>query len=134
MGLLRADEITPDAVLAPADVTSWLLVDDEVVVVHEPTRRAHVLNGSGSLVWQCLDGHASLAEIAADIGLSFEQPVDVVSEQMTALARNLGVLGLLHDVMSSLGALPVHVVTDHEAAGEPREDVAEPYIAVAPDN
>ncbi|HUG85311.1 MAG TPA: HPr-rel-A system PqqD family peptide chaperone [Euzebya sp.] len=64
-------------------------VDDEAVLLHEPTGQLHLLNPTGALVWHCLDGRATLQAIAEDIadvgGLDGEQ----VLAQLQALLTDL---------------------------------------------
>lgn len=54
------------AVLRPAAV-DWAVIGTRVVVRRPEGGRAHVLDPTSSLLWQCLDGEATLAELFADV-------------------------------------------------------------------
>lgn len=52
-----------------ADHVHTVEVVDETVVLHEPSGKLHVLNATGALVWDMLDGRrdvAALARVIAD--------------------------------------------------------------------
>jgi hypothetical protein len=77
-------------------------LDGETVVarlVGDPAElRTHWLNATGSVVWQCFDGTGTLDEIVADLADGFAADRDVVRDDVLALARRAGQLGLLAGV------------------------------------
>ncbi len=84
-------------------------IDGEAVLLDQAADRLHHLNATAALVWACLDGRSTLAQIAADLGAELGAPVD------TVLADTLVVMRRLHDE----GLL---VAVDPAPAGEPRHD------------
>ena len=65
-------------VLTPAPAVQLVEVDEEGILVHEERGSLHLLNPAGSLVWRCLDGESTLAEIATDIADILGVPFGVV--------------------------------------------------------
>lgn len=92
-------------------------LEGEVVLYDEDTDRVHVLNPTAGLVWDCLDGETSLAELAAELSRHFQADRDVVHRQVLDLARQLAQEGLVVEASDS-----------PDAAGRPpaTEDPAEP--------
>jgi hypothetical protein len=58
--------VPTSVVLRPAAV-DWAVIDARVVVRRPEGGPAHVLDPTSSLLWQCLDGEATLAELFADV-------------------------------------------------------------------
>lgn len=96
---IPADEIDLDfpARLNPAVGTA--ILDEEAILLDPATGGSHLLDGPGTLILQCLDGVASLREIAVDIadGLSLDQ--ETIESDVLGLVRTLGQLGLLDGVL-----------------------------------
>jgi hypothetical protein len=42
-------------------------LDDQTVIVDPQNRQVHVLNGTGSAIWQLLEGQRSVAEVVAEL-------------------------------------------------------------------
>jgi len=70
-------------------------IDGEAVLLDEATNRLHVLNPSGTLVWACFDGAATIGEIVADFCAELGQPRDAVLADTLAVTRHLADEGLL---------------------------------------
>jgi hypothetical protein len=70
-------------------------VDGELLVYDEKARTIHHLNGSASLLWDCLDGSGSLEDIAADIADVYGIDGGRVLEDIVEAARDLAAKGLL---------------------------------------
>lgn len=85
-----------DACFVPADVVAAEL-DGEIVLYNPQDHRIHHLDRTGSIVWQLLDGEATLGELADDIADAFGAPVDVVEADLRALFEELHGEGLLAD-------------------------------------
>lgn len=73
----------------------WAEVGGEVVVYDDATNRTLVLNQTGALFWQCLDGTATIGEIALDMADAFGVGVDTVTAELEALAAQLADMGVL---------------------------------------
>ena len=115
-GSRAAAGLSLESVVEPSDNCGSLVLRDEMVIVHEPSGRAHVLNQSGALIWQCLDGTSSLADIANDVADVFSLPPEGVQQQVVDLVRSLGTLGMLADVSPHLAALPLDII-ERDALG-----------------
>lgn len=94
---LTPDDITVDFVprLVPDLVET--AVDTDVIVLGGPTQLM-VLNPTAALVYQFLDGEASLGELIADLSDALEVDPAIVEADVLAFARELGGNGLLEGV------------------------------------
>lgn len=72
--------------------------DGEMVLIDAVTGTVHVLNPTAAIVWQCLDGSGSIAQIVADISDVFERGVDEVTDNVLEVVRRFGRQGLLEGV------------------------------------
>jgi peroxiredoxin len=72
--------------------------DGETVLVDAATGAVHLLNPTAAIVWQCLDGSGSVAEIVADIADVFERQADEVEGAVLEVVRRFGMQGLLRGV------------------------------------
>ncbi len=75
-------------------------LDGETVLYNPVDHRIHHLDPRATLVWQLLDGDASIAELAADISDAFGAPRDEVTEDLLTLVTDLHAEGLLIDSAS----------------------------------
>jgi hypothetical protein len=73
-------------------------VAGETVIYHETARTIHVLNPSASLVWNLLDGEASIADLALRLSDTFGVDELVMKDQILDIVRQFGQQGLLDDV------------------------------------
>ena len=71
-----------------------LAVGGEAVLA-DPEGGLHHLNATGALVWRCLDGRATLAEIAGDVAAVTGLPVTEVLADLARLTDQLDAAGLL---------------------------------------
>ena len=78
-------------------------LDGEIVIYNPVDHRIHHLDARAAMVWQLLDGEATLGQLAADIAEVFSTPVETVTADLVALAEELHGEGLLVD--SSSGRL-----------------------------
>ena len=74
-------------------------LDGEAVLYDEEQDMLHLLNPTATVVWSCLDGQTTLAELADDLADAFEMPVDVVTGELLQLVRQFGQQGLLEGVV-----------------------------------
>lgn len=70
-------------------------LDGETILYDEDSGGLHVLNPTATLVWRCLDGAASLGELADDIAAALGADPVAVGRDMLALAQQLDDEGLL---------------------------------------
>jgi hypothetical protein len=90
-------------------------------VLTDPDGGLHQLNPTGVLVWQLLDGRATLAEIAADVAAVAGAPVVDVLADLTQLADQLDAAGLLEPpgAPAAPGAPARAAVTGRRTLDEP---------------
>jgi hypothetical protein len=101
---IEAEAIDADFVaVARSDVTSVEL-DGELVLYDDAARVMHRLNPTASMLWACLDGSGSLAEIAADVASAYGADVVQVCSDLVAASRHLGRMGLVVGVRRSQDA------------------------------
>ncbi len=81
--------VSPSFVGAHSPDVHAVDIADEAVLLHEPTGELHLLNPTGALVWRCLDGRSTVAEIAADIAEVGGVPQDRVVADMVELLTEL---------------------------------------------
>jgi hypothetical protein len=88
---------TIDATFAP-EPWPWIasaILDGEAVLYDEDTGRVHVLNRSGTIAWQLLDGVSTIEQIGTDIADALgAEPVDIISN-IIDLVRMLATLGVI---------------------------------------
>lgn len=114
LGALVAGDLTAEPAEVPADALSLASTPlpratvtaeqaDDVLVVTDEARGASVsLDPVGGLIWSCLDGQSSLDELAHDLAVEFEAPLEVVRRDVLELVRDVGRLGLLDGVAAEL--------------------------------
>lgn len=109
--LVDLGRLTP----APSGAVAVVEVGDEVVLVDDLHGRALALNPSAALVWTCLDGESSLAEICGDLsevlGLGYEEILADVQD----LVRQLLDAGLA----TAPGVDPAHADDGRGCCGDP---------------
>jgi Coenzyme PQQ synthesis protein D (PqqD) len=95
---MRAASIGPGSALERSSDVAWVELDGEVVVYHEPTASAMVLNTTASLLWQLLEPGLSLGSIACELAEAYEAPAEDIEHDLVLAARELGLRGLLAGV------------------------------------
>ena len=81
-----------------ADSVAFTELDGETVLYDESTGGTHLLNPTASVLWQCFDGDASLDELAADVADAYGIDPAAAADDVRAVARSLGELGVLAGV------------------------------------
>lgn len=72
-------------------------LDGETVVYDERSGGLHRLNAPATIVWKCLDGDVTVAELAAEIAeVSGAEPAQIEADVLAAV-RDFEALGLLDD-------------------------------------
>jgi hypothetical protein len=73
---------------------AWIALDP--VVIYEPSSGGCMhLNPTGSLLWRCLDGCASLGDLASEFAKEFSMSKGPIERAVVALARRFVRLGLV---------------------------------------
>lgn len=135
MTRIRAEQVDESFVPIPATALYVVEIDGESVLLDEARDRLHVLNATGTIVWMCFDGQASIADIVTDIADVIGVPRDIVLSDALELTRHLGTEGLLDNVVAdpSIDA----PATRDEPADDPLDceddDEAPPEQAISDD-
>jgi hypothetical protein len=108
---------------APDPAVYTVELDGEAVLLDQDTGGLHLLNSTGTLVWLCLDGQSTLAEIAADIADGLRADPSRVRDDVLALARQFADEGLLTGSQA---------VESPERSGDGEERLS-PYVDEPPD-
>lgn len=97
------------------------VVDDEVLVLNEATGLSMLLDGTGAIVWQCLDGESTIAEICTDLADAFQVPQEEVTADVIRLVLQLGYVGLIEGISPPPPPPPpISLPTGTALATEPR--------------
>jgi PqqD family protein of HPr-rel-A system len=83
-----------------ADLTVVEL-DGEAVIYDEASGELHHLNPSATLIFDLLDGTATMRELAGDVADAFGLPAEEVESQIRILVRRFRTLGLLDEATAS---------------------------------
>lgn len=75
-------------------------LDGELVLYNPVDHRIHHLDRIGSIVWQLLDGQATIGELIDDLAAAFGSPRSVVEQDVGALIAELHSEGLLVNTSS----------------------------------
>lgn len=102
-----ADALDLDSRPGPRATVTAREVDGSTVLVDEATGASLSLDLLGAVVWQSLDGVASLREIAADIAEVFSADPDVVGRDVLRTVQACGAAGLLDGIAAGRPAPPV---------------------------
>ena len=95
--IVPAHDIDAEFVPRPVEGTLTVVVGDESVILNG-WRTATVLNATAALIWERLDGRASVGQMAARLAAAEGVPADLVLAEVLDVVRNVGAIGLLEDV------------------------------------
>jgi PqqD family protein of HPr-rel-A system len=70
-------------------------IEGEVVVLDQEAGKVHQLNPTASRIWECCDGSASIADIAARVAEEFDVPAGTAHEDVVSALAEFERLGLL---------------------------------------
>ena len=76
---------------------AWVQVDGAVVVHRFASNDAFLLDPMASVLWQCLDGESSLADVFADIADVAGVAPDTVAHDCLPVVRSWLTAGIAHD-------------------------------------
>lgn len=66
-------------------------IDGEIVLYDDLSGRLHRLNSSAAVLWRCLDGRGSLADIATEIAETYQaDPAEVLNDVVRATLQLAG--------------------------------------------
>ena len=108
--LVRAPEPEPAPPVYPNDRlrmapnVAWQEVGDEFVLYDSASGRTQVLNATGGLLWQCMEGEGTMEEIFADFGEAFGVPVENVAHDFVPVLAEWKRTKLVLTQDSSAGA------------------------------
>jgi hypothetical protein len=77
-----------------SDLTARI-VEGEVVILDRQTDHVHRLNATASYIWNRCDGRHTADAIASQLADEYNQPSEVVAQDVMATLENLRKLGLL---------------------------------------
>ena len=109
----RVNQIGPGFVAHPRREVVTVEIDGDAVVYDELQETTHLLNPTGAIVWNLLDGETRIDELSADLAAAFGVGVEEVLADVVALVHELGQRGLLEQV----GAECARDVLDRTEAG-----------------
>lgn len=94
------DEIDGRFVPRLRDGVASVVLDGDTVIL-DGHGRTFLLNPTGSVVWVCFNGAATVDEVARDVADELGADPVVVRADVLQLTRSLGRAGLLADVAAS---------------------------------
>jgi thiol-disulfide isomerase/thioredoxin len=103
---IEAEDIDLDFVARPRDSIVATEFDGETLLVDRETGFLSILDPVGSIVWNCLDGQGTLADLAEELSEAFGAPAEVVRQDVLEMVRKVGRTGLLTGVARPRPALP----------------------------
>jgi PqqD family protein of HPr-rel-A system len=104
---MARDPASEDAITVPlgyrprkrSDVLELDMGDGFILYNHDSSL-VHHLNPTAAVVWQVLDGAATVERLAAEIADEYGLPVENVQMQITSLIAELDAMGLVEDAGS----------------------------------
>lgn len=87
--------VGPAEVYSISPAVGWVTLGTEVVVYDPDSATAHVLDNVAALLWQCLDGISTLAEIFADIADAFGQELSAIESDLATVVAEWKRAGLI---------------------------------------
>ena len=96
------DAITVSSSYRPRKRADVLELDmgDGFILYNHDSSLVHHLNPTAAVVWQVLDGEATVETLAAEVADEYGLPVENVHMQVTSLIAELDAMGLVEDASS----------------------------------
>ena len=104
-GPIEAASIEPDFAPRAVRAVAGVELGGESVLYHDDLETVHVLNASGTAVWNMLDGSMSVAGIADTLSEAFSVDRRTMLQDVLMIVRKLGEQGLLEDVAADLALI-----------------------------
>lgn len=98
--VLQPDEIDGRFMPRPRDGVASVVLDGNTVIL-DGQGRTYMLNPTGSVIWICLDGSATIDDVATDVADELHADPVVVRRDVLELTRSLARAGLLAGVADS---------------------------------
>lgn len=95
------NEVDADSRLCARSDLAAVELDGEAVIYDDANRRLHRLNAPATILWNCLDGAASLRQIAGDIAETLGADATSVLSDIVTVAKQLVAEGLLESSQPS---------------------------------
>jgi len=92
-----AESVSPPTAWRHADHAAYVESPERVVVLDldDPGHPPYVFEGTAAVVWSCLDGRRTEAEVVADLAAAFEVEEAVVAADVRQFVDRLRELGLV---------------------------------------
>ena len=87
--------LSSNSVLARSDRVSWRVLDGDALILHPEAGTLHRLNGTGTRLWELLDGSRSLEAIASALIDEYEVSEADANAQLAELGAELLDAGLV---------------------------------------
>ncbi|MGH9918784.1 MAG: PqqD family protein [Nitrososphaerales archaeon] len=84
----RAGQVTPRFVAQRREDVFSVEIDGDIVIYDPVQEKSHVLNSTGGLIWQLLDGESPLEQLAEDIAGAFGVSMETVLADMVTLVED----------------------------------------------
>ena len=115
-------DISPDSIdggFRPRrrEAVASVVLDGEAVLFDGTNGHSHLLNPIASIVWQTLDGEASIDELVDELADLYRADRTTIRADVLTLTQELGRQGLLHGVAGEAQAPETPNETDDECAG-----------------
>lgn len=91
----RADALGLDSTPRRREDVTCVELEGETVVYAGAARTVHKLDPVGTAIWNCLDGTATLRQIADELASAFEGDGERIAADVVAYANDLDHEGLL---------------------------------------
>ena len=85
---------SPDRVLARSGRVSWRVLEGDAVILYPEAGTLHRLNGTGTRLWELLDGERSLHVIAETLMSEYDVALDQAVAELADVAGDLVTAGL----------------------------------------
>ena len=83
---------------------AWREIDGAAVIISPGDSIMHQLNGTGSFVWQLLDGRSTAAKIAGELCSEYDVSPEAALRDTASLLEELASLKLILPEQASAGA------------------------------
>jgi hypothetical protein len=90
--------LSPESVLTRSDRLSWRVLEGDAVILHPEAGTLHRLNGTGTRLWELLDGTRALDTIAAALTDEYEVSAADALQQLQEVGGELLAAGLALEV------------------------------------
>jgi hypothetical protein len=89
-----------NTVLARNERLAWRTLDGQVLILFPEAGTLHRLNGTGSAMWEQLDGRRTLAEIGETLTATYEVDPNEAVRDLQVLAADLVDAGLVKEQLA----------------------------------